>query len=74
VQAVAYPSKIGAHAGQATGSLGHTRLDSAPPCLPLSATGLPLQPEQQAVPERKLQSFADLQAVISVFCKSTTTQ
>src|SRR6185369_17747267 len=73
-QVAAYPSKIGAHAGQPMGSLGHTRSDSAPLWLPLSATGWPLQPEQQAVPERKLQSLADLQAVISVFCKSTTTQ
>lgn len=65
---------MGAHAGQPTGSLGQTRSDNAPPWLPLSATGMPLQPEQQAVPERRAQSLADLQLVISVFSKSTTTQ
>jgi len=56
------------------GPLGQTRSDNAAACLPSSATGVPLQPEQQAVPERKLQSLADVQAVISVFFKSTTTQ
>ena len=56
VQLVDSPENTGAHARQPTGSLPQTNFVKSDWRLALMATTEPLQPEQQPVPERSVQS------------------